>query len=141
VTDHHDPPHEGQEEYQEDRAADRHEREDEANRLAALAESGEKSHRRIAVAQLVAYVMIVAVFAFSSWQAEQQDEHICESAHENREATRALVIAIGDLGTDLVVGNDDPDSPTPEQQATLDKFAKFQAAQLAALAGPVCVGD
>jgi hypothetical protein len=145
----HPPPHEGIEEYQDDRASDEamraaraqgveRERVQEADRIALLAHEKSKAHRRIALAQLLAYVGIVCVFAFSMWHAEQTDTRICESAQENRDATRALVVAIGELGEDLVVGSDTETSPTPEQQATLDQFTRFQAQQLKALSGPVC---
>jgi hypothetical protein len=138
---------EDQKDYQKDRdsdAADRVQAADEveearlarADELEKLVREKERTHKKIGAAQLVAYLLIVIVSVFAWQKSTSQDHHICRSAEANRQAVRNVVIAIEQLGTELVT--DDGTPPTPEQQVALDRFKKFKEDQLALLELPAC---
>lgn len=95
-------------------------------------------HRNVALAQLCAYLLIIAVAVLAFRDSNAQQDDICSAAAENREATRNLVIAIYTLGAQLVIQDGDDKPPTPGQQRALDQFAEFRDTQLALLADVPC---
>jgi hypothetical protein len=113
-------------------------REERAINLEQLVKEKERIHKRIGFAQLIAYLFMIAMIIWVYGGFENRDHAICDSAQKNRESTREVVVAIHELGESLVLGSTDPRSPTPEQQASLNKFKKFRNALLEDLAGPVC---
>lgn len=98
----------------------------------------ERAHRNIFFAQLCAFLLMVGVTIYVVSGFGARDQAICDTSADNRQAVRNLVVAIDDLGRDLVIGNGDPNSPTPEQQATLDQFEQFKEQQLKLLKDDVC---
>jgi hypothetical protein len=123
---------------QKDYLADR--REDEAKRVtrrdALLV--GEKSGR---LRRTAAYVLVVALGGFFFWADGQESEDRCANAQLNRVALLDTVTAIEELGRDLVIGNAAQAEPTPEQKASLARFAKFEDDLRAKLDVPVCDDD
>ena len=126
----------GEEDYQHDRTEDAEERLAKAEELERLARQKHKAHRRIALWQLAAYVLIVSISLIGWWRIEKEADARCTAGEANREALRNIVVAIEMLGTDLVTGGENP--TTPEQEETLKQFADFREEQLALLDGPVC---
>lgn len=136
ATEEHSTPHEGQEEYQEDRATDASDRLAKAEELEAVAREKHKAHRRIAYWQLAAYLLIFSLSVIGWWQIEQESDARCASGEINRQALRNIITGVGDLGAKLVTNGEDPS--TPEQEAALAQFTAFEEEQLALIEGPVC---
>lgn len=95
-----------------------------------------RRQHQIQFSQLIAYLLLVGMMIYVWSGQEQDDRQICETIRDNRNATRNVVVAIYDLGEDLVIG--EGDEVTPQQQATLARFELFRDQQLETLDGPVC---
>lgn len=107
-----------------------------ARELERLAHQKNQAHRRIALWQLAAYVLIFTVSVVGWWKIEQEADARCKSGENNRTALRNLIVGVDTLGTDLVTNGKNP--TTPEQDAALQRFEEFRKDQLALIAGPVC---
>lgn len=108
--------------------------------------------RRYAIAQLLAYLLIVAVavLGFSTFERRQealareqailsaQEARICETARINRASLRNLTIAITMLGEDLVLDGKPRSSADPEERLSLARLEAFRITQLATLTGRSC---
>lgn len=110
-----------------------------AHELEAVAREKARAHRRIAYAQLGAYLLILLVSVAGWLQLQARDDAICEASEQNREALGNVVRGTEDLGRRLVLGGE-AGTITPEQQAVLAEFATFKREQLALLSGEVCPG-
>jgi hypothetical protein len=120
-----------QKDYQQDRREDEAKRVTRRDRLIA----GEKAGRWRRTA---AYLLIVAITGFLFWADDQESEDRCANAQLNRIALLDTVTAIEQLGRDLVIGNAAQAEPTPEQKASLARFAQFEDNLRAKLDVPVC---
>lgn len=90
-------------------------------------------------AQFAAYVLIVAVALFGSYRQGQLSDELCVGATENRKALRAIVVGIGNLGEQLVIGDAAAgDFLTPQQTEALERIDNFQTEQLKTLELPIC---
>lgn len=87
---------------------------------------------------IAAYVLIVAVAMLGFWNADRDDEQMCESALENREAIRSLANATDTLGRDLVLDGKPESKADPDERRALDRIAKFREEQEKLLSAPVC---
>lgn len=105
-------------------------------------------HRNIFIAQLLAYIFMVGmvIYVISADRAENRerifneqvnDQERCQAGQDTRRSIRAIVSAIEDLGRELIIDGDET-TPTPEQQAALDQFARFKEEQFANLPIPRC---
>lgn len=108
-----------------------------ASELEAVAREKAKAHRRIAYAQLAAYLLILLVSVVGWQEFQQRDEAICKASEDNREALTNVIRGTEQLGTRLVLGGE-AGTITPQQQRALDEFAAFRVEQLALLDGAVC---
>lgn len=131
----------------------------ETNRIAAegnrISAEGERQHaeavredhtkfrrrrrRRVTMAQLVAYLLIVTVAVFGFYQIDQQNQTICSSTGDNREAIRNVVKAIDRLGVSLVLeGRRSMENATPGEEAAVERIRAFSAQQLRLLETKAC---
>jgi hypothetical protein len=111
--------------------------------MATVMTTAERLRRRqhqMQFAQLCVYLVLIGIIIYTWSGFDRRDARICESAQANRDSTKNVVIAIHELGEQLVLGSTDPDSPTPQQQASLDRFEQFKNQQLEMLNSPVCDG-
>lgn len=122
-----------------------HEHDDQDIRLAlaqALHEAdteADKRAKRTFIAQLLAYVLIVGVAVFVSWRQEGLSDDLCTGAAENREALRAIVVGVGDLGEALIIGDAAGDDYiSPQQAEALTRINEFEKQQLKTLELPIC---
>ena len=107
-----------------------------AEELEALAREKSRIHRRIAIWQLAAYVLIITISVIGWIRIENEADARCRAGEANRQALRDVIISIEMLGTNLVTGGESP--TTSEQEKALKQFAEFREKQLALLDGPVC---
>lgn len=95
-------------------------------------------HRRVAIAQACAYVVIVLAGLAGALRFQHDAARICDTAESNRQAVRNLVVGVKRLGRELVVGGPDAAAPSPEQRAALAQFKAFKQRQFELTADPAC---
>lgn len=99
----------------------------------------EKARRITWWMQIAAYGLIVAVAVFGAWRQERLTDDLCAGATENRKALRSLVVGVGNLGENLVIGDAAAgDFLTPQQTEALERIDNFQTEQLKTLELPIC---
>jgi hypothetical protein len=103
-----------------------------------MPETNRRVRRRIYYAQSLAYVLIILIAIVGFVDARETQREMCEGGRQNRLAIRTLTSEIAALGEDLVVGDRPRDQITPDQQAAIDRFQVFKAAQLQRLPLPIC---
>lgn len=87
--------------------------------------------------RVAAYLFMVVVVGFLFWQNDRTTDNLCTGATENREAIRAVVQGVGNLGRGLILDGAAQPS-TPEQGTALLRIDRFEDEQLQALELPVC---
>lgn len=96
---------------------------------------------RRAWGQLLAYVLILIVALFGFLELSEHNKHICDTARDNRNASRNIVIAVDELGRALVDDGKPHDQLTPEEQHAIEIIEDFREDQLDLLKEPVCEGS
>jgi hypothetical protein len=94
--------------------------------------------RRITVAQLGAYLLICVVAVLGFLDLEHTQDELCQTAAENRQASRDIVQAIDRLGVGLILEGREESEASPEEAAAIKLLDQFAAEQLALLDKPVC---
>lgn len=94
--------------------------------------------RRINLAQLGAYLLIVVVAALGFSDISKTQENLCKTADRNRSALRGVIRAIDDLGSALVKDGRLREELSKEEKKALLLLENFREAQLRVLERPIC---
>lgn len=103
-------------------------------------EDEERRLKRLGIdaAQIIAYVGIAVVGTVGFFVTGQQQEDLCETSLDNREALRNVVSAIDRLGTDLVLEDKPASAATREEKDALRTLNEFRRQQSRLLDYPPC---
>lgn len=108
----------------------------------STAKSRAERRRRITLAQLGAYALIVSTALFGFYQIDQTQADLCDTTAQNRDAVRNVVNAVYELA--IGAAQRQPDAPplTESEQrelnAYLERVEKFHESQLALLDKEPC---
>lgn len=83
--------------------------------------------------QLSAYALVVMVGVFGFWTLQQTQQDICDTARENREVSRNIVLAITELGANLRLQGKPVSLATPRERKALAILSEFKREQMVLL--------
>jgi hypothetical protein len=90
------------------------------------------------LAQVGAYLLILAVAVLGLQVERHNDQQLCESGKDNRHALRNLAVAVDSLGRTLVLEGKPRSKASAEEAAALAALDDFRERQVHLLNEPVC---